>query len=391
MADAGRIGPYRLVRRLGVGGMGAVYLAWDDRLERRVALKRLHGGGDVLTERRERSRREAKIAARLNHSAIVQIYDVVRVDDDDWIVMEYVEGEDLRRRIQAGPPRLSEALAMALEIARGMAEAHDQGVIHRDLKCENVLVTRAGRVKITDFGIAELLGEDTRITGGAVVGTLRTMSPEQARGHPVDHRSDLFSFGVLLYELLTGVSPFQADSALLTLHRIMHASPRPVADLAPGIPPALVALVEQLLHKSPSLRPRDFHEVADALADIAGEAYRRSCCRDRPGGAGGGPAPPPAPGEADDTVTGGEPAPAPEPPSDREDREGMVAARALLEYTRRWQRVAVLIVAAMAAAGLAYALWCEHVQRACSHTAAPGPPAAHGASRTCPSACAWSR
>ncbi|HWN69616.1 MAG TPA: serine/threonine-protein kinase, partial [Haliangium sp.] len=165
MADARRIGPYRLVRRLGAGGMGAVYLAWDERLERRVALKRLHAGSEIVAERRERSRREAKIAARLNHSAIIQIYDVVRVDDDDWIVMEYVEGEDLRRRIQAGPPGVPEALAMALEIARGMAEAHDQGVIHRDLKCENVLLTRAGHVKITDFGIAELLGEDIRSTG----------------------------------------------------------------------------------------------------------------------------------------------------------------------------------------------------------------------------------
>jgi serine/threonine protein kinase len=386
MADAGRIGPYRLVRRLGMGGMGAVYLAWDDRLERRVALKRLHAGGDVLTERRERSRREAKIAARLNHSAIIQIYDVVRVDDDDWIVMEYVEGEDLRRRIQAGTPSLREALAMALEIARGMAEAHDQGVIHRDLKCENVLVTRAGHVKITDFGIAELLGEDTRITGGAVVGTLRTMSPEQARGHPVDHRSDLFSFGVLLYEMLTGASPFQDDSALLTLHRIMHASPRPVADLVPGIPPALAALVEQLLHKSPLLRPRDFHEVADALADIAGEAYRRSCCRDRPRG---GPAPP-APRAPDDTVTGDEPTPvpAPEPSSEPQGREGMVAARVLLLHARRWQRIAMLVVAALAAAGLAYALWREHVQRSCDHTSAPRSPAAYGiTSRTCPRAC----
>jgi serine/threonine protein kinase len=387
MADAGRIGPYRLVRRLGVGGMGAVYLAWDERLERRVALKRLHAGGGVLTERRERSRREAKIAARLNHSAIIQIYDVVRVDDDDWIVMEYVEGEDLRRRIQAGPPSLPEALAMALEIARGMAEAHDQGVIHRDLKCENVLVTRAGHVKITDFGIAELLGEDTRITGGAVIGTLRTMSPEQARGHPVDHRSDLFSFGVLLYEMLSGASPFQADSALLTLHRIMHASPRPVAELVPAVPPALAALVEQLLHKSPSLRPRDFHEVADALADIAGEAYRRSCCRDRPGG---GPAPPPAPPAADDTQTGD--GPAPEPVSGRQGREGMVAARALLAHGRRRQRIAVLVAAVLAAAGLAYALWREHAQRACGHTAAPRPPAAYGVSPgTCPRACAWPR
>lgn len=305
MADATRIGPYRLVRRLGTGGMGAVFLAYDDRLERQVALKRLHIGSDIPAARRERLRREAKIAARLNHPAIIQIYDVVRVHSDDWIVMEYVEGEDLRRRIASAPLPVPEAIAVAREIAQGMAEAHDQGIIHRDLKCENVLVSRSGHVKITDFGIAKLQGDETRGAEGTLIGTIRAMSPEQARGRPVDHRSDLFSFGILVYELLSGVSPFRADTPFLTIQQIVHGVPRPIAELVPAIPRALAALIEHLLNKSPLLRPRDFHEVADALADIAGDTYKQSCCTARPGNA------PPLPGDdtltGDDPVTGGDP------------------------------------------------------------------------------------
>jgi serine/threonine-protein kinase len=319
MADATRIGPYRLVRRLGTGGMGVVFLAYDDRLERQVALKRLHIGSDIPAARRERLRREAKIAARLNHPAIIQIYDVVRVDSDDWIVMEYVEGEDLRRRIASAPLTVPEAIAIAREIAQGMAEAHDQGIIHRDLKCENVLVSRAGHVKITDFGIAKLLGDETRGAEGTLIGTIRAMSPEQARGRPVDHRSDLFSFGILVYELLTGVSPFRADTPFLTIQQIVNSVPRSIAELVPAIPRALAALIEHLLNKAPLLRPRDFHEVADALADIAGDAYKQFCCTTRPGGA------PPVPG--DDTLTGDDPVTDDEP-AIGEPATGEPAARA---------------------------------------------------------------
>jgi serine/threonine-protein kinase len=312
MADAERIGPYRLVRRLGAGGMGAVYLGYDERLERHIALKRLHVGSEIPAQGRERFRREAKIAARINHPAVVQIHDVVRVDEDDWIVMEYVDGEDLRRRLQAGPASWQELLGIAREIAAGMAEAHDRGVIHRDLKCENVLITRAGHVKITDFGIAEILGDDARVTGGVVAGTLRAMSPEQARGRAVDHRSDLFSFGVLLYEALTGTSPFLADTPFLTMQQIVHASPRHIGELVPGIPQALAALIEQLLHKSPLLRPRDFHDVADALSDIAGDAYKATCCTARERGVT-----PQIP--AGDTVTGDGTTRPRAPANDRDD------------------------------------------------------------------------
>lgn len=358
MADAERIGPYRLVRRLGAGGMGAVYLAYDERLERHVALKRLHVGSEISAERRERFRREAKIAARLNHPAVVQIHDVVRVDEDDWIVMEYVEGEDLRRRLRAGPARWPELLHIAREIAEGMAEAHDRGVIHHDLKCENVLVTHAGHVKITDFGIAEILGDDARAAGGVVAGTLRAMSPEQARGRPMDHRSDLFSFGVLLYEALTGTSPFLADTPFLTIQRIVHASAPPVGELVPGIPPALAALIAQLLSKSPLLRPRDFHEVADALSDIAGDAYKGSCCTARPRGVT-------SQLPAADTLTSDGPACTPAPADDRGDVTAQARPGSSLALSRRLQRFAGLVGAlVVVAAGLGYLLWRGHIQHA---------------------------
>jgi predicted Ser/Thr protein kinase len=365
MADAERIGPYRLVHRLGAGGMGAVYLAYDERLERRVALKRLHVGSEIPAERRERFRREARIAARLNHPAVVQIHDVVRVDEDDWIVMEYVEGEDLRRRLQAGPMSWPALLRSAREIAEGMAEAHDRGVIHRDLKCENVLVTRAGRVKITDFGIAEILGEDARTAGGVVAGTLRAMSPEQARGRPVDHRSDLFSFGVLLYEALTGTSPFLADTPFLTLQQIEHASPRPVGELVPGIPPALAALIEQLLSKSPLLRPRDFHEVADALSDIAGDAYKGSCCTTRPGGV-------PRPLPADATLTSDGAAGVPAPGVDGGDVTVAVRRGVSPALSRCRQRcVGLVAVAVMASAWLGYLICSGRIEHARHGAALP--------------------
>ena len=347
MADAESIGPYRLVRRLGAGGMGAVYLGYDERLERHIALKRLHVGSEIPAHGRERFRREAKLAARINHPAVVQIHDVVRVDEDDWIVMEYVDGEDLRRRLQAGPASWPELLGIAREIAAGMAEAHDRGVIHRDLKCENVLITRAGRVKITDFGIAEILGDGARVSGGVVAGTLRAMSPEQARGRPVDQRSDLFSFGVLLYEALTGTSPFLAATPFLTMQQLVHASPRPIGELVPGIPLALAALIEQLLHKSPLLRPRDFHDVVDALSDIAGDAYKGSCCTTRAGGVT-----PQLP--AGDTVTGDG---LTRPRGPENDRDDTLAAGpgSWLALPRRRQRLVSLVAAvAMAAAGLGY-------------------------------------
>src|SRR4051812_3141397 len=276
MADSERIGPYRVIRRLGAGGMGEVVLAHDDRLDRLVAIKRLHD--DAATpERRERFRREARIAARLDHPAIVRIHDVLHEAGHDYLIMEYVEGQTLRARRGAAPMTVSEVLRVAHQIALGMAAAHDLGVIHRDLKAENVLITPAGRAKLTDFGIAKLDSDDTVTARGAVVGTFRAMSPEQALGRPIDHRSDLFSFGILLYEAIAGESPFRADTAYLTVQRLVNDDPRPIAELVPSMPAGLASLVHQLLAKEPLLRPRDFHEVAAALIELAGHACDAPC------------------------------------------------------------------------------------------------------------------
>jgi serine/threonine-protein kinase len=267
-----RIGAYRLESRLGRGGMGEVFLAWDDRLKRRVAIKRIRHDADVTAHRRERFRREAQAAASLSHPSIVQIHDIVEDGSGDCIVMEYIEGCTLAALLGSGSPlRPGLAARLAREIAEGLEAAHAAGFIHRDLKADNVIVTSAGRAKILDFGLAKPVGPsegDSLTADGAVLGTWHAMSPEQARGGEVDARSDLFSLGVLLYEMLTGTSPFRGKSPLDTLQRVTRDQPRPVRTLRPEIPDVLSALVEHLLAKAPDARPRDARAVALELGRI---------------------------------------------------------------------------------------------------------------------------
>src|SRR4249919_2896753 len=200
-----QIGVYRVLGRLGKGGMGDVLLAFDARLHRHVAIKRLHGDALVTPQSRERLRREAAAAARLNHSAIVQIYDILTEASGEAIVMEYVEGRTLEEMLASGPLPAGQAITIGRQIAEGLAAAHAKDLIHRDLKTQNVIVTPAGQVKILDFGLAKRLGssapEEALTREGALVGTRRAMSPEQAGGRALDTRSDLFSLGVLLYEI----------------------------------------------------------------------------------------------------------------------------------------------------------------------------------------------
>jgi serine/threonine-protein kinase len=264
------IGPYQVLKPLGTGGMGEVFLAYDERLDRKVAIKRIRSDASATPERRERFRREARLAAKLNHPAIVQIYDVLTEGDASYIVMEHVEGTNLRRLLDDGPLPPGEVVALGRDVAQGLAEAHRQGIVHRDLKSENILVTPDGRAKIADFGIAKraLAGpEEGSLTGdGRVLGTYRAMSPEQARGETVDFRSDLFSLGVLLYEALTGQSPFEADNELAMLSRIVRDRQIPVREVRPEVPAELSFLVDHLLEKDPLARPRSAREVADSLA-----------------------------------------------------------------------------------------------------------------------------
>ena len=266
----GMIGPYQVLKRLGAGGMGEVFLAYDERLDRKVAIKRIRADVSSTPERRERFRREARLAAKLNHPAIVQIYDVLTAEDASCIVMEHVEGTNLRQLLDDGPLPVEEVVTLARDVAEGLAEAHRQGIVHRDLKTENVLITSEGRAKIADFGIAKrvLMGtEEDSLTGdGRVLGTYRAMSPEQARGEEVDFRSDLFSLGVLLYEALTGRSPFEAENELAMLNRIVHERQAPVREVRPEVPENLSILVDHLLEKDPLGRPRSAREVAQILA-----------------------------------------------------------------------------------------------------------------------------
>ncbi|HEX2568846.1 MAG TPA: protein kinase [Polyangia bacterium] len=276
-----RIGGYRVESRLGRGGMGEVYLAYDERLHRRVAIKRIRADGradDALL--RARFRREAQAAARLSHPALVQIYDILESVEGDCIVMEYVEGVNLAERLERGPVELGLALSLAAEIADGLGEAHGKGLVHRDLKAANVLVTPTGHAKILDFGLARRLwgdnDESSLTRAGELVGTIHAMSPEQASGRPVDHRSDLFTFGALLYELLTRRSPFRGANLIDTLRRVVSETPAPLARLRPDLPPALVALVERLLDKDPARRPENAPLVGLELRRIAAEPWPAS-------------------------------------------------------------------------------------------------------------------
>ena len=253
--------------------MGEVWRAWDERLRRWVALKQVRADA-APRHGRERLRREARAVARLNHPAIVHVYDLLEGEDGDWIVMELVEGRTLRRLLDeetvVAPAR---AVQLGRQVAEGLAEAHAHGILHRDLKATNVVVTPFGRAKILDFGLAkEILREDggesqeqTVSTPGLILGTCYAMSPEQAFGRPLDERSDLFSLGSLLYEMLTGEPPFRAETAALSLARVVHFELPPLQESHPELPVEVCDLVDWLLQKEPSQRPQSTAVVLQAL------------------------------------------------------------------------------------------------------------------------------
>ena len=266
------VGPYLLEEVVGSGGMGKVYRAYDRRLDRHVAVKQLRPGREDDPKARKRLRREARAAAALGHPAIVQVFDLVEAEAGDWIVMELVDGSSLAHRLRGGPLGVREVLELAQDLADGLAYAHAQGFVHRDFKTENVMVNALGRPKILDFGLAKRtvpIRDDSSLTlEGAVLGTLRAMSPEQAKGYEVDARSDLFSFGTLLYECLTATSPFKGHNSLETLNRVCTYRQQGVRCLNPEVPQDLSHLVDQLLEKLPEHRPQDARKVADALRAI---------------------------------------------------------------------------------------------------------------------------
>jgi serine/threonine-protein kinase len=252
--------------------MGEVFLGDDPALRRGVAIKRIRPALQRDRMFRARLRREAQLAARLSHRAIVQVFDLLSEHDVDHLVMEYVPGPSLHTLLAGRPMPVAEAVRIAAELADGLAYAHRRGVVHRDLKLENVLISTDGQPKIADFGIARRTPgagdgavHDTLTRDGFLLGTSRAMSPEQIQCHDVDARSDLFSLGVLLYELVTGASPFAARNEAMTMLRVLNDRPLPVRERAPEVPAALSELIDHLLEKDPAQRPSDARAVADRL------------------------------------------------------------------------------------------------------------------------------
>ena len=268
----GHLGRYRIVTRLGRGGMGEVFLAEDPVLRRGVAIKRIRPGLDIDRTFRARLRREAQLAAHLSHRAIVQVFDLVTDANVDHVVMEYVPGPSLHTLLTGRTIPITEVLRIAVELAEGLDHAHQQGIVHRDLKLENILISTDGQPKIADFGIARRAAaggtQDSLTREGMVLGTARAMSPEQTQGHDLDARSDLFSFGVMLYELVTGQSPFAAEVSAMTILRVMNERQRPASALSPEVPRPLSELIDHLLEKSPTQRPDSARTVRDRLRRI---------------------------------------------------------------------------------------------------------------------------
>jgi tRNA A-37 threonylcarbamoyl transferase component Bud32 len=276
---------YEIEELLGKGGMGVVYKARDTRLGRPVALKVLPPELTRDEDRKARFRQEATTASRLTHPAIAQIYDVDEGPEGLFIAMELVEGKTVKSLIQGRELDVLGALEIAAQVGSGLQKAHEAGIVHRDIKPENLIVTPDGHAKILDFGLAKLLEAPkqappdgishmetlAKTQAGFVLGTLRYMSPEQARGQAVDHRSDIFSLGIVLYEMVTGQLPFSGASALDTLHAIAFEETRPMTALRPNLPPSLQRVVTRCLRKRAPDRYPDAKELVSDLKTVQRE------------------------------------------------------------------------------------------------------------------------
>jgi TolB-like protein/predicted Ser/Thr protein kinase len=263
------ISHYRIVDKLGQGGMGIVYRAHDTKLDRPVALKFLAPELTRDETARQRFVQEAKAAAALNHPNIVTIYEVDEIDGQTFIAMEYIAGSSLRERIAAGPLPVGEAEAITTQIARGLGRAHEQGIVHRDVKPGNILLTADGQVKIVDFGLAMLAGQTRLTRTGTTLGTVAYMSPEQARGDEVTHLTDVWALGVIHYEMVTGRPPFRGDNAQAQIFSILNTQPEPLSQCAPTVPPFHDRIIERALAKDPRARFQSAPELARSLQSQA--------------------------------------------------------------------------------------------------------------------------
>lgn len=278
------IGPYEITAQIGAGGMGEVYRARDPRLGRDVAIKVLPASFSADPDRLQRFAQEAGAAAALNHPNILAIYDIGESKAAPYVVSELLEGETLRERLRTGALSTRRAIDYGLQIARGLAAAHDKGIVHRDLKPENLFITADGRLKILDFGLAKLTRpEGTQASAeaptlqvatdpGLVMGTVDYMSPEQVRGKPADQRSDLFAFGAILYEMISGKRAFHGETPADTMSAILKEDPPELSETARNVPPALERIVHHCLEKNPAARFQSASDVAfslEALTEIS--------------------------------------------------------------------------------------------------------------------------
>jgi len=276
-----RLGAYEILSLIGRGGMGEVYRARDPRLKRDVAIKVLPAAFSVDADRLRRFEQEAHAAAALNHPNIVAVYDVGTHDGAPYVVSELIDGQTLRATLHRGALPIKKALDYALQIANGLTAAHQKGIVHRDLKPENILITTDGRAKILDFGLAKLVDHPATASEtmaatragetvpGLVLGTAAYMSPEQARGQSVDQRSDIFSLGAILYEMLSGRRAFDGDTPMDTISAVLSEEPAALADVDRAIPPSLDRLVRHCLEKAAADRFQTARDVAFALHEMS--------------------------------------------------------------------------------------------------------------------------
>jgi serine/threonine protein kinase/Tol biopolymer transport system component len=287
LSSGTKLGPYEIQSPLGAGGMGEVYRARDTRLGRDVAIKVLLGTLDNDADRLRRFEQEARTIAALNHPNILGIHDIGAHDGAPFLVSEFLEGQTLREKLKSGPLPVRLVIEYALGIAQGLAAAHEKGIVHRDLKPENVFVTRDGRVKVLDFGLAKLVrpeeSHETVVTlatpatlPGVVMGTVGYMSPEQVRGEPSDARSDIFSFGAVLYEMLTGKRAFKRETSAETMTAILHEEPPELSDTSWQGPLALQRILVRCLEKNAERRFQSASDLAFAIESLSGTSTAKS-------------------------------------------------------------------------------------------------------------------
>ncbi len=262
-------GKYRIIEELGRGGMGVVYKAEDTKLKRRVALKFLPPELTHVPEVKERFMREAQAAAALDHPNICTVYEFDEAEGENFISMAYIEGQSLARKIEAGPLGLEEALNIAEQVAEGLQAAHQKGIVHRDIKSANIMIDARGQAKIMDFGLARVAGSTLLTKDGSTMGTVAYMSPEQAQGKEVDHGTDIWSFGVALYEMLTGELPFKGEHEQSVIHSILDKKPKPITDLKADIPVSIEQVVYRALEKDPDKRYQQIDDLLDDLKSIS--------------------------------------------------------------------------------------------------------------------------